>query len=66
MYGIVCVQPRQKDRGMTVNQAIDELEDRGVPEVIELIRQMDRLLDELRMENDSLKVEITSLKYGVF
>lgn len=31
---------------MTVKQAIEELEDRGVPEVIELIRQMDRELRE--------------------
>jgi len=51
---------------MTIPQAIAELEDRGVPEVIRLIKDLDNELfvrDELIT---SLRAELDKLKYGEF
>lgn len=51
---------------MTVKEAIAELEDRGVPEVIELIRQMDRELREKTVELATLKAKLNEIEYGGF
>lgn len=51
---------------MTTKDALVELEDRGVPEVIELIRQMDRELREASVELATLKAKLSEIEYGGF
>ena len=51
---------------MTLRDALSELEDRGVPEVIELIRWMDREIREKSVELATLKAKLSEIEYGGF
>lgn len=51
---------------MTTKDAIAELEDRGVSEVIELIRWMDLDLREKDAKIAELKAKLSEIEYGEF
>lgn len=51
---------------MTIRDALAELEDHDLPEVIELIRQMDREIREKDDKIDELTCQLQEREYGGF
>jgi len=51
---------------MTIPQAIAELEDRGVPEVVELLFRLQLEIDRKDREINELNSLVDKLKYGDF
>lgn len=51
---------------MTIQSAIDELSDRGVPEVIAILRHLEAEMAQMAAKNKELQRQLDEMRYGPF